>query len=117
MKFNEHNQHFWEELDRLVENSKIVIERPKGTQHPRFPEYIYPVDYGYVENTSSMDGGEIDIWVGTMLPRKIDSILCTFDSLKKDSEIKILFGCNLKEKELIYKTQNSKILKAVMIER
>ena len=64
-----------------------------------------------------MDGGDIDIWVGTAHPRIIDSILCTFDSLKKDSEIKILYGCNQKEKELIYKIQNSKYMKAVMVKR
>ena len=45
--------------DELVEKSKIVIDRPKGSAHPRFPDIIYQVDYGYLENTSSMDGAGI----------------------------------------------------------
>jgi inorganic pyrophosphatase len=56
---------FWEALDTLVSSSKLVIDRPKGTHHPRFPEIIYPVDYGYLENTTSMDGHGIDVWCGT----------------------------------------------------
>jgi inorganic pyrophosphatase len=45
------NEAFWEALDTLVSSSKLVIDRPKGTHHPRFSEIIYPVDYGYLENT------------------------------------------------------------------
>ena len=28
---------FWEALDRLVSASTIVIDRPKGSAHPRYP--------------------------------------------------------------------------------
>ncbi len=98
-------------------NSKIVIDRPKETRHPRFPDFVYPVDYGYLEGTSTIDGGGIDIWVGSKEPKEIDSILCTVDTLKKDSEIKILYGCNSDEKELIYNVHNSKFMKAVVIDR
>lgn len=52
-------------MDNLVKQSKIVIDRPRGTAHPKYPNFIYKVDYGYLENTSSMDGGGIDVWVGT----------------------------------------------------
>lgn len=59
------NNDFWKALDELVGQSKIVIDRPKGSVHPKFPDFVYKVDYGYLENTSSMDGEGIDVWVGT----------------------------------------------------
>lgn len=59
------NDEFWDALDELVKNSDIVIDRPKGTAHPRFPDFVYKVDYGYLKETTSMDGGGIDVWVGT----------------------------------------------------
>lgn len=59
------NEEFWNALDKLVENADIVIDRPKGTTHPRFPDFVYQVDYGYLKETTSMDGGGIDVWVGT----------------------------------------------------
>jgi inorganic pyrophosphatase len=45
--------------------SEIVIDRPKGTVHPKYPEFAYQVDYGYLKDTSSMDGAGIDVWVGS----------------------------------------------------
>ena len=59
------NEDFWKALDELVSNSEIVIDRPRGSAHPRFPNFIYKVDYGYLKNTSSMDGAEIDVWIGS----------------------------------------------------
>lgn len=38
------NEEFWNALDKLVTQSEIVIDRPKGTAHPRYPDFIYEVD-------------------------------------------------------------------------
>ncbi|MFI3327058.1 MAG: inorganic pyrophosphatase, partial [Clostridia bacterium] len=85
--------------------------------HPKHPDFIYKVDYGYLENTSSMDGGGIDIWKGTN-GNKVDTIICIVDLTKKDSEIKILIGCTEEEKEIIYKTHNeTEFMKGVMVRR
>ena len=65
-----HNPEFWELLDKLVENSEIVIDRPKGSAHPRYPEFVYKVDYGYLKDTNSMDKDGIDVWVGSDSERK-----------------------------------------------
>ena len=62
---NTFNNDFWRALDSLVDNSEIVIDRPKGTAHPKYPDFIYKVDYGYLKNTSSMDGAGIDVWIGS----------------------------------------------------
>lgn len=108
---------FWEMLDFLVNDSEIVIDRPKGTAHPKYPDWIYKVDYGYLKNTSSMDGEGIDVWVGSG-KRQIDAIMCIVDQVKRDSEIKILIGCTEEEKQLIYQTHNeTQYMKGIMIRR
>ena len=112
-----YNEDFWKALDELVSNSEIVIDRPRGSAHPRFPNFIYKVDYGYLKNTSSMDGAEIDVWIGSG-DKKIDAIMCVVDLMKRDSEIKILVGCTEEEKLDIYKTHNeTQYMKGVLIRR
>ena len=112
-----YNEDFWKALDELVSNSEIVIDRPRGSAHPRFPNFIYKVDYGYLKDTASMDGGGIDVWVGSG-DKKIDAIMCIVDLRKKDSEIKILVGCTEKEKLEVYKTHNeTQYMKGVLIRR
>lgn len=114
---NTYNNEFWNALDELVSNSEIVIDRPKGTAHPRYPDFIYRVDYGYLKNTASMDGAGIDVWVGSG-ERRIDAIICTIDLMKKDSEIKILIGCTEEEKAIIYETHNeTEYMKGILIRR
>ncbi|WP_205692724.1 hypothetical protein [Lacrimispora amygdalina] len=54
------NPEFWAALEQLANNSEIIIDRPKGSAHPKYPDFIYRVDYGYLKNTSSMDGQGID---------------------------------------------------------
>lgn len=109
---------FWQALDKLVSNSKIVIDRPKGTKHPKYPDILYEVDYGYLKDTTSMDGDGIDVWKGSDVKQEIDAIICVVDLLKKDSEIKILIGCTEIEKEKIYRLHNnSENMKAMLIRR
>ena len=111
------NNEFWKALDELVNNSEIIIDRPKGTAHPKYPDFIYKVDYGYLNNTSSMDGAGIDVWVGSG-DKKIDAIMCIVDLIKKDSEIKILIGCTEEEQAIVYETHNeTEFMKGVLIRR
>ena len=112
-----YNEDFWKALDELVSNSEIVIDRPKGSAHPRFSNFIYKVDYGYLKDTTSMDGTGIDIWVGSG-DKKIDAIMVIVDLMKKDSEIKILIGCTEEEKLEVYKTHNeTQYMKGILIRR
>ena len=109
---------FWHALDELVVTSEIVIDRPKGARHPRYPDMVYPVDYGYLQGTTSMDGGGIDIWRGSDTRGQIDAIICIIDLLKRDSEIKILMGCTDDEKRVIYRFHNeSEHMKGILINR
>ena len=108
---------FWKALDLLADNSEIVIDRPKGSVHPQYPDFVYKIDYGYLKDTSSMDGGGIDVWVGSG-DKKIDAIMCIVDLMKRDSEIKILIGCTEEEKQMIYQTHNeTEYMKGILIRR
>ena len=89
----DHEGDFWEAMNILASTNSIIIDRPKGQSHPRHPEMIYPLDYGYLENTSSGDRSGIDVWIGSQNDKTLTGILCTFDTLKQDAEIKLLLGC------------------------
>lgn len=112
------NEGFWSAIEKLVTESEIIIDRPKGTSHPKYPDFIYEVDYGYLKNTTSMDGGGIDVWVGTDNKKQIDAVMCVVDLLKRDSEIKILIGCTDEEKNIIYRIYNeNENMKSILINK
>ena len=48
-----------EYLNKIV---KLKIDRPLGSKHPKH-NYIYPINYGYVPDTTSGDGEELDCYV------------------------------------------------------
>lgn len=112
------NVEFWQALDQLAEQAQIVIDRPKGSAHPKYPQLIYPLDYGYLNDTASMDGEGIDVWLGSDAARRIDAIICTVDLLNRDSEIKVLIGCTPAEKQTVFAWHNrSAYMKAMLIDR
>lgn len=41
----------------------VVIDRKINTSHPKFPNSIYPINYGYIPNTIAADGKEIDVYL------------------------------------------------------
>ena len=114
----ENNSLFWEYLEKLIRENEIIIDRPKGTKHPKYNDMVYITDYGYIKNTKSMDDGGIDVFVGSDPNKKIDAIICTIDLMKKDSEIKILMGCTKDEKIAVNDFLNdSEFMKALLIKR
>ena len=46
----------------LGQTLKIKIDRPYGSKHPKHG-FIYPINYGYVPNTISGDGEELDAYL------------------------------------------------------
>ena len=99
---------FWQSLSRLLNTNSLIIDRPTGSTHPRYPDMIYPLDYGYLDNTTSSDGGGIDVWLGSLNTlmnedglKTLTGILCTFDTLKRDAEIKLLIACNTEDIQTI----------------
>ncbi|GHV12673.1 hypothetical protein FACS189491_06110 [Spirochaetia bacterium] len=114
----EYDNMFWEYLEKLLKENEVVIDRPKGSSHPKFCDKIYPTDYGYIKNTKSMDGAGIDVFIGTINKKSVDAILCNIDLYRNDSEIKILIGCTEDEKNEIYNFMNNwETMKAIMIRR
>ena len=55
-----------EELDYSDVIGRTVsgkIDRPMYSRHPRHPEMIYPINYGYVDGIIAGDGAEQDIYL------------------------------------------------------
>lgn len=46
----------------IGEMVEVKMDRPMGEKHPKHG-FIYPVNYGYVPNTISGDGEELDCYV------------------------------------------------------
>ncbi len=95
---------FWELADRLVGEHPIVIDRPRGSRHPRHPGVIYPLDYGYLDGTTASDGGGIDCWRGSQAGAVVTGAIVTVDVFKEDCEIKWLIGCTGDETALALAT-------------
>jgi F420 biosynthesis protein FbiB-like protein len=110
-------QEFWDYIDRLVAGSKLVIDRPRGARHPRYPELVYPLDYGYLDGTVAADGGGIDIWSGSLAPPLATSVVMTVDLNKRDAELKILLGCTETEMETILAFHNDQMMRAFLVRR
>lgn len=41
----------------------LVIDRPLGSAHPKHPDLVYPVNYGYLPNVLGGDGEELDVYL------------------------------------------------------
>ncbi len=108
---------FWQTLDDLVRRHAIVVDRPRGSAHPRYPDFTYPLDYGYLDGTTSGDGAGIDVWRGTLPDAVVTAVLCCVDGVKRDVEIKLLVGCTAAEIVLAASLQDDGDQAAVAISR
>ena len=97
---------YWSSLDRLVSTHRLVIDRPKGSHHKVYHDFVYPLDYGYLEGTASGDGAGVDVWVGTLKARTVTGVVCSVDLLKRDVETKLLVGCTDEEVETVLRCHN-----------
>jgi inorganic pyrophosphatase len=110
-------ERFWTTVDALVASSEVVIDRPKGSQHPRYPAIVYPLDYGYLADSRAMDGGGIDVWRGSLADLSVTAAIATIDSLKRDAEVKLLLGCTGEKVEIALATHRTVYQAAVLIRR
>lgn len=108
---------FWQRLDELAASSELVIDRPRGSAHPNYPDFIYPFDYGYLRGTLSMDQDGIDVWAGSLPARRVTGVICTIDLMKKNAEIKVLLGCTPAEAEIILDAHNSGLQSGLLVMR
>ena len=56
----------------LGQKVNVTIDRTLGSKHPKH-DFIYEVNYGYIPNTKSPDGEELDVYV-LGLDKPIDKI-------------------------------------------
>lgn len=108
---------FWLALDRLVATSKLIIDRPRGSPHPRHPGFRYPLDYGYLEGTRSPDRDGIDLWIGSLTPARLTAIIVTVDLDKRDAEFKLLLGCTAEEIQVALAVHNWGAQAGILLER
>ena len=94
-----------------------MIDRPRNSTHPRYPEIVYPLDYGYLEGSTAIDGGGVDIWLGESGNRDLTGVILTVDLFKHDAEIKILLGCTEAEIQTILDFHNTKRMRAHLVRR
>ena len=47
-------------LGRLV---TVTVDRPLGSRHPRYPDTVYPINYGFVEGVAAQDGEWQDAYI------------------------------------------------------
>ena len=111
------NEDFWLKLEQLVATSNLKINRPRGTSHPRYPSFVYPLDYGYLQDTQAGDGAGIDVWIGSLSGKTVTAVICTVDLEKRDTEIKILLGCTSDETQTILNIHNTGSQSATLLLR
>ena len=90
----------WELWEGFIGLKGITLDRPRLSKHPQHEEIVYPIDYGYVNGTTSADGEEQDIFVGTAQNGLVGAIF-TEDLQKGDSECKLIYDCSPEEIYLV----------------
>jgi inorganic pyrophosphatase len=106
---------FFELLKQLLSENEIIIDRPKGSTHPRYPDLLYKVDYGYLKNTKARDGEEIDCWLGSLGDQSLAGIIVMLDEQKQEAEIKVLVSCTEEEIAYILDFHNQNQMKGFLI--
>jgi inorganic pyrophosphatase len=91
----------WATLEGQIATNGLVIDRPRFSRHPRFPEIVYPIDYGYLQGVMGLDGDELDVFVGTAGTGLVGAYH-TVDHRKGDEEIKLLYNCTPVEVYLVH---------------
>jgi inorganic pyrophosphatase len=108
---------FWTNLDRLVAEGQVIVDRPRGSGHPRYPSFVYPLDYGYLAATRAADGDGVDVWRGSRQGAGVTGVLCTVDLEKKDVELKVLLDCTPDELQRILAMHREGKQSAILLER
>ncbi len=107
----------------LEKNVDLIIDRPLGAKHPKH-DFIYEVNYGYVPNTVSGDGEELDAYflgVDQPLDRVGGKCIAIIHRLDDDDDKLIVIPENIKDftDEEIQRLTNfqEKFFKSVIIRK
>lgn len=114
----ENNIYFWQKLDTLLLSSSCTIDRPKGSRHFKYKNLVYPVDYGFLVDTTGSDQAPVDVFKGSQSGLKVQAIAVSADILKKDVEVKLITGCTTEEIQTILEFLNqTEFQKAILVWR
>lgn len=95
------NGYLWQKIDSIVLSTNTVISQPKGSHHPSYLNMVYPVDYGYLEDTDA-----IKFFKGSLKKSSVDAIMIVADILKRDLEVKLMWGCTPEEEDEVLRFIN-----------
>lgn len=89
----------------LGQEVKVVIDRPLGSKHPKH-DFIYEVNYGYIEGIIAPDGEELDAYLlGVNEPIKEYKGMCIAIAHRKDNDddklIVVPKGININDEEIM----------------
>lgn len=93
----------------IGQNVKVIMDRPLGSQHPKHG-FVYPVNYGYIPNTISGDGEELDAYVlGENKPLTTfeGKVIAVIHRLNDDDDKLVVTrdGVNLTDEEILEQTK------------
>ncbi len=118
MKTYDNNAFFWQKIDTLFLSGRVNIEKHKGDVHPVYANMIYPVDYGHLNDTLSITDKGLSVYVGTLKPVTVTSLIVAVDILEKSADVKMLLGCTEQETmDILHFLNQSDFHKTVLINR
>ncbi|CAM4277008.1 Inorganic pyrophosphatase [Erysipelothrix inopinata] len=107
------NGYFWQKIDSLVLSTNVVISQKKGSHHPKYMNMVYPVDYGYLSDTD-----QIKVFKGSIKSSSIAAVMLVADILKRDLEVKLLWGCTEEEEiEILQFINQTDYQKGILVRR
>lgn len=107
------NGYFWQKIDSLLLSTNVIISQEKGSSHPKYLNMVYPVKYGYLEDTDS-----IKVFKGSLKKSTPDAIMVVGDILKRDLEVKLLWGCTPEEElEILRFINQTDYQKGILVRR
>ena len=84
--------------DFLGKNVEVVIDRQLGTKHPKW-DFVYESNYGYIPNTLSPDGEELDAYllnINNPVPKGTGLVVAIIHRTNDDDD-KLIVSANGKD--------------------
>lgn len=70
----------------LGKEVSVIIDRPLGSKHPKH-DFVYEVNYGFLEGVTAPDGEELDAYyLGVQEPIKSAKGICVAIAHRKDDD-------------------------------
>ena len=107
------NGYFWQKIDSLILSTNVVISQEKGSNHPEYLNMVYPVNYGYLEDTDA-----IKVFKGSDSNSKVEAVMVVADILKRDLEVKLFWSCTEEEElEILQFINQTDYQKGILVRR